>query len=179
MTQEEIKINPIARSFGTSLIKSGISVLRSTASEFTPVVYGIRILNDALDKAGIKIPVIGLDYNYYYTSWDNWKKIIDVLYGVIKDFKWESESRDCDNRSNLMTSLCSILFGLNTCAGLYCEVYDLNGNLLYLHWANLIITNGGQLWLFDVDNKGQTSIITSGNIVIGDKRYKLLSIRIY
>lgn len=179
MTGQHIKVNAIARSFGTALIKSGINMIKSGV-DFTSMVSGPRIINDALQNKGINIPISQLDVNYYYTSWDNWKKIIEVLYGIIKDFKWEADKADCDDRSNLMTSLCSIIFGINTCGGLYCEVYDAGSNKLkYLHWANLIITSSGEIHLFDVDQSGQTTKVSSQPVIMGNNKYVFKQLRIY
>ena len=393
MTEQQLKLNLIARTFGTALMKSGIKMIRSGYEDYEIINSSLRLANDALDKIGLKISVNALDISYYYTTWENWQTIIDVLYGIIKDFKWEAEKFDCkvpnelawtyglffadgscgiikkpkygkyggafwrivnanksylekaksaldweykdfivfkineyksykkgiktnfgerkknlyclnaylknkkirynsdgtrgkfieewyklfydpltglkqipkplydiytepqkyfiegllagdgvqnwksqtpyislniknrfalrgldwflfalnwkyrikkfikefriyisrkslknnpipnviacDNRSNLMTSLCSLLFRINTCAGLYCKVLNLQTGIKYLHWANIIFTKDGKVYLFDVDNFGKYQQIISSDIIMGQNKYTPISIKIY
>ena len=179
MTEQQLKLNLIARTFGTTLMKSGIGMIRSGYEDYEIINSSLRLANDALDKIGLKISVNALDISYYYTTWENWQTIIDVLYGIIKDFKWEADKFDCDNRSNLMTSLCSLLFRINTCAGLYCKVLNLQTGIKYLHWANIIFTKDGKVYLFDVDNFGKYQQIISSDIIMGQNKYTPISIRIY
>jgi hypothetical protein len=180
MNQEQIRINNIARKMATALIKSGVGMIRSAVDDFEPITFqGARKVNDALDSIG-GLTNNNLDMTYYFTNWDTWQKIVEVLYAIVKDFKWEAERFDCDQRSALMTSLSGLLFRLNTCAQLYCEVSDANTNeVKYLHWANLIVTTDGQCYLFDADNGGMTQKITSKTVVMGGLKYKLISIRSY
>ncbi len=176
MTNEQLKISFIARNFGTELIKSGISVIRNASFEFKPLTGQLRAINNALDKIG-GLPLTALDLGYNFTSWQNWQKITDILYRIVKDFKWEAEVFDCDNRSSLMLALCSTLFKLNTCGMLYCEVKI--GNQSFRHYANIIITPDEQVYIFDVDNGGMTMKINNKEFTMGNWQYKLLSARIY
>lgn len=173
MTQEQLKISLMARTFGVELIKRGISIIRNGSLEFTPSLGQLRILNNAFDKIGISITP--LDISYGFASLDNWKKITELLYAIIKDFKWEAELFDCDDRSLVMSGLSSMLFRLNTCGRIYCEVKS--GTQTFLHYANVIVLQDESLYLFDVDNGGQMTKITSVNPVMGNWTYNLKSAR--
>jgi hypothetical protein len=86
----------------------------------------------------------------------------------------------CDNRSAFVTVLCGLLFGVNTCAGVYCHRQNIDSvGYNGLHWANLIIDNNGNTHLFDVDNHGLRQKITTNNSVMGREKYNLKSVRIY
>jgi len=174
---DTIQINNLKRSIGTLMIKAGMMQVRD-AVDFEKKQILSRVIDTSCKNFGITPNE--LDGFYQTTSWDNWKKIIDILYTIIKDFKWKAETADCDNRSALMTSLCSMLFDLNTCSQCYCEVYDATTNVLkYLHWCNVVIDDNGNLFLFDVDQSGLTQKITSNNLVMGVNKYHLLQLRIY
>lgn len=176
---KQLKINAINRTIGTLMAVVGIKKLRQH-SNFTTIDTGNNKFYQALKSRGIKINFSPLDISYRYTSFDNWQKIIKVLNGIIKHFKWEANVHDCDNRSTLMTSLCSLIFRINTCAGLYCEVFDAEtGKSKYLHWANLIVDTEDNIYLWDVDNGGMYQKITSDNCVMGKLKYRFISIRLY
>lgn len=120
-----------------------------------------------------------LDVDYYSTTWDNWKIIISVLYGIIKNFPWLKDRFDCDNRAAFMNSLCALLTGLNTCSDMYCKVTNVNTGTSDMHHPNFIIDSDGNGYIFDVDNYGQFQKVTSKTFVMGTWKYDLSGIRIF
>jgi hypothetical protein len=158
----------------------GTKYIREAVSEFTTAEKNETGFTIPLNNLDPKITFTTLDNYYHYTSWDNWLKILEVLNPIAQNFQWQEELFDCDNRSNLMSTLCSLFFRINTCATVYCEVYAANGGTVkYLHYANLIADDAGNLYLWDVDCGGITQKITTNNVVMGNNRYKLLSVRGY
>jgi len=176
---KNLKQNSISRSIGTLLMKNGVSFIRQGV-EFEATTGNLDKLKLAFNKIGLTVSINNLDLVYYFTTWDNWRIITGAINEIISPFKWEAERFDCDQRAVLAVSLCGLLFRLNTCADLYCEVYDANtGAFKYLHHANLIVDVDGNIYLWDIDQRGMIQKITSSNIVMGSLKYKPLSIRIY
>lgn len=170
--EEKIKINILARTIGTELIKRGISIIRN-GNDFNPVPGDLRIINDAFDK--IEIPISVDDIGFMFTNWNNWQEIIKIINIIIRYFPWQEEVGDCDDRSAFACELTVFCFKLNTIGRIYCEVKT-NGKT-FLHKANVIVCPDGQLYLWDIDNGGMTAKITSKNIVIGNWNYSLISAR--
>lgn len=120
-----------------------------------------------------------LDVLYYSTDFDTWQEIIEVVWGILKNFTWTADRADCDNRSNFVTSMVSILFGLNTCAGMYTKVTNINTGATDMHWANCIIDKDGNMYAFDADNNGLMQKITSNGFIMGVWKYDVVNLRIY
>ncbi len=177
---DELQINGLKRTIGVLTASLGLKQIINASSEFSTTNGNWSKLNEALKKSNLQIPLDNLDSDYYFTSWENWEKIIDVLWGIMKNFNWVAEKFDCDQRSAFTTSLAGLLFGLNTCCGVFCEVYDANtGILKYLHWANIIIDKDNNCYLFDVDYGGMKQKITGNNMVMGANKYKFIRLRAY
>lgn len=177
--EKQLQINSIKRKIGQLTIVMGIKQIREAQSEFVNFRIDPKDLKDTLKNNGFDLPMSNLDFLIYTTSWENWQKILDVLWGIIQHFPWEAEVFDCDNRSNLATSLCSMMFRINTLMGAYCEVYDANtGAFKYSHWANMMVSNS-KVYFFDPDNNGMRQQVSSNNFVMGGLRYKILSLRVY
>ena len=173
-----IQVNNIKRAIGQLTFRVSIMQLRDAISDFTDSQAGIEKIQNAVKDLGVS--VTPLDDKYYFTSWDNWQKIIAVINPIVQQFEWVSERFDCDNRANLVCSLISLIFEINTCAGLYCDVFDAKtGDYKYRHYANLIVDKDDNVWLWDVDNGGQYTKITSNNPILGSLKYNLMSIRCY
>ena len=144
-------------------------------------------ISDFTDKEGtfeqfkkplLGLPVSQLDEKYYFTSWENWQKIIETINPILQMNGWIAERFDCDKRSFLVTSLVALLFEINTVRPIYCDVYRMSdGAFAYAHYANVIVDNNGNSYLWDVDNGGLTTKITSVNPIIGNKKYVLKTIR--
>ena len=172
------EINKIKRQIGTLMTTAGLMQIRQSINDLATEEIYLKKIRESCNSFGISINE--LDFMYRTTSWETWEQIIPTLYGIIKEFKWEAEYFDCDDRASFMTSLCSLLFRINTCASCYCEVYDsATGKLKYLHWCNIIIDRSAQLYLFDVDNGGMVQKITSNNLIMGNNKYNLLQLRLY
>lgn len=173
-----LQINSIRRAIGQLGIQVGVSQIREAQSEFSTTLAGIEKIQGAVKNFGISVSQA--DTSYYFTSRDNWRKIIDVLNPIAKNFVWEAERFDCDNRAFLMSSLVSLLFRINTCTVLYCDVFDATtGRYKYTHYCNLIIDDVGNCYLWDVDYGGMTQKITSNPCVMGVNKYQLFNIRVF
>ncbi len=169
-----LQINAIRRKMGQLLISAGISQMNESINELQ-VTEGTFA---QFCKPLLGLPVSQLDEKYYFTSWDNWLKIIESLNPLTKEFYWVAEKRDCDKRAMFITSMVSMLFELNTCRPVYCQVYRVSdGQLAYAHYANVIVTNDGSAYLWDADENGLFTKITANNPVINNKRYNLIAIK--
>jgi hypothetical protein len=178
MDEKQLQINKIKRAIGQLTFRVSIMQLKEAQSEFSVEEGTIDKIREAVKNIGISVSE--LDEKYYFTSFDNWLKIIETLNPIVEQFVWKAEKFDCDNRANLICSLCSLIFEINTVAGVFCDVYEAGTNkFLYRHYANLIIDKDNNVYLWDVDNKGQYTKITKNNPVIGNLRYNLMSIRVY
>lgn len=173
MTKQQ-KVNRIAKTFGTTLTVAGFRMTRSSYDKLVKVKLPSKLINDSFD-----IPISQRDFAYYFTGWDNWKGMLETIYKIIKNFKWERDKFDCDDRSKLVSALCSLLFRLNTCAEVYCEVTNLKtGNKVH-HWTNVVITSVGELYLFDVDNGGLTMKLEPNKpISMGKWTYNFINVRL-
>lgn len=180
MPDNTLQINSIKRAIGSLEVSLGVTQLRQAQSEFTTTIYGIEKVQNALKALNISIPVDPLDNQYWFTSWDNWQKIIAVLNPIAQNFQWETDRFDCDNRANLMTSMTSLMFRINTCATLYCKVFMADtGAFLFYHYCNLITDDAGNVYLWDVDQNGISQKITGNPFIMGTHKYELISIRVY
>lgn len=164
----------IARNFGVSLIIAGLNTIKNLYKGLKPVVLRSGDIKEAMNK--ITNIIVGFyDKQYYTTNKDNWNEMLDVISAIIKVFEWIKEKFDCDNRARLVSSLCSLLFGLNTCGYVYCETTHINTGKKSLHYANLVVLDDGSLILYDVDNKRRKLVLDIGKpITMGYKTYKLL-----
>jgi hypothetical protein len=176
-----LQINSIKRALGSLYISLGAQTIRENQSEFSSTLGDINTIRTALNNSGLSgVGIHQLDSSYYFTSWDNWQKMISVLNPIAANFDWEAERFDCDNRSNLMSSLCSLVFRINTCSTLYCDVYDsTTGAYKYAHYCNLITDDAGNCYLWDVDYGGQYTKITSNPVIMGVNKYQFYSINCY
>ena len=168
-------ITKAKRTIAGLTISLGAQTLRNDFVKFPVSQITGKQITDACNKIGITNTQ--LDVSYFSVSWDDYKEILDTLYGVVKNFKWTEDKYDCDNRSMLLSSLVSLTAILNTCAGLYCEVKTANG-ASFRHWANLVIDKNGELYIFDCDNGGLNQKLTSKNFTMGAWTYELLNTRI-
>lgn len=169
-----LQINAIRRKMGQLLISAGITQMNESINELA----GKEGTFEQFTKPLFGLPVSQLDSKYYFTSWENWLKIIDALNPLTKEFYWVAEKRDCDKRAMFLTSMVSMLFELNTCRPVYCDVYmNATGQFAYAHYANVIVDNNGIAWLWDADASGQYTKITGTTVVMGDKKYILKAIK--
>ena len=177
MDNEQIKINQLSRKYGTVFTVHGFKWIKGSYSNLTTIVKSFGAIYNVVRSLAL-IPVVQRDLNYFTTTKENWEKCLDTIYGIVKHFKWQKEKFDCDDRAKLVSALCSLLFGLNTCGELYCEVTSLKTGNKIRHYTNLAITSKGEVMLFDVDNGGEKKIIDVGEpISMGKWSYRLISAR--
>ncbi len=149
----KIQARKLNRAFGTSLAVAGINGLRNSYNNLGYIKKDYTFL-DGCVKDVVDVFTGNEDYNYYFTSWENWQEMLDTIWGIVKNFNWEQERFDCDNRAHLVSALCSFIYRINTCGRVYCEVKNINNGNINRHYANLIVDNLGDVYLFDVDNFG-------------------------
>ena len=172
----QIKINNIARILGKTLTVAGIKAIKSSYDNLKPVKLSFGFLKTSFDKVK-DTPITERDLTYYFTDWNNWAVMTNIIYSIVKNFKWEAEKHDCDDRAKLVSALCSLFFGLNTCGELYCEVTSIKTGNKIGHWANVIITSNGECYLFDVSNSGLTMRLYPDKYTMGKWSYKFFRIR--
>ena len=171
-----IAINTIKRKIGQLLITAGITQLRDAISDFTTQEGDYNRFKSAMEF--LNIPVSELDGKYYFTSYENWVKVMETINPITKTFPWLAEVFDCDDRATLVTALVNACFEINTCRPVYCEVWRVgDGKFAYAHYANIFVADDGKVYLWDADEKGQHTRITSLNTVINNKKYVFRAIR--
>lgn len=169
-----LQINAIKRAIGQLTIRMGVQQIRDAISDFTDTQGDFN----RFCKPLLGLPATQLDEKYYFTSFENWQKIIATINPILDQFNWVSERFDCDKRAFLVTGLVAMFFEINTVRPMYCDVYRVgDGQFAFAHYANVIVDLDGNAWLWDVDEFGKFTKITSQNPVIGNKRYVLKAIK--
>lgn len=172
MNDKTLRINAVNRIIGTLFCVIGIKKLQVSHSDFTTMEDGNNRIYQALKNIGITIIFSPKDFRYRYATLESWEKMIKVVNGIVKHFKWIAEYFDCDNRSDLVSALVSLFFEINTCNKLHCNVYDAkSGKFLYGHWLNMFVPIDGSVYIWDVDNKGMHQKITSSSSIMGELKY--------
>lgn len=169
-----LQINSIKRTIGQLTIRMGITQIRDAISDFTDVQGDFNQFIRPL----LGLPVVQLDEKYYFTTFDNWQKIITTINPILNQFNWISEKFDCDKRAFLVTGLVALFFEINTVRPVYCSVYRVSdGAFAYDHYANVIVDSLGVAWLWDLDENGLYTKITTTTPVINNKKYVLKAIK--
>jgi hypothetical protein len=167
-------INKVKHALGIMYLRLGIKTIKDIIYDIpkTPIAV-LPVLS------GIKLYGTELDYQYTTTDWEHWNEILDKVYSILGENPWTAEVADCDNRAEFTSALISIMYHLNTCGKVYCEVSYLDGKKGdYLHYANIIVDKDKNVYLFDIDNWGARQKITSNIVIAGNVRYTLKSYRI-
>jgi len=176
----ELQLSYLQKTIYTMTAAVALKNLSKASEDIIPVIKSYADIDSAIKGLDSKITTNDLDISYYFTSWDNWNTILDCVWNILKWFPWKAEKADCDDRSNFMTSMCSIIFGLNTCTSVYCEVSNAQtGAVKYLHWCNIVVDDNGSCYLFDADNGGMRQKITTNNCVMGNNKYRFISVRAF
>lgn len=167
-------VNGIKRAIGQLTMRMGIQQIREAISDFTDTQGDFS----QFIKPLLGLPTVQLDDKYYFTSWENWQKVIATINPILQQFNWISERFDCDKRSFLVTGLVALFFEINTVRPIYCDVYRVaDGQFAFAHYANVIVDSDGNAWLWDVDENGLTTKITSATPIINNKKYVLKAIK--
>ena len=172
-----LQINSVKRWLAIKFIELGVQQIRTIDQDLSTKNDTSTLLVSSVTKIDPVLSPTLLDSTYYYTSFANWQVIIPPLNDITANFKWEENRFDCDKRANLIASLVALLFRLNTCMTVYCQVFDLKGVSLYYHYANIVVDDNGIAYLLDLDNGGQYQKITGNNMVMGNVRYHFFSTR--
>lgn len=174
MISNILVLNNIRRAIGQLTMQIGIKQIREAISDFAYTEGDFNRFKNAL----MGLPVMELDSKYYFTSWDNWQKIIDTINPILANFNWKPETFDCDDRALLVTALTALFFDINTVRPIYCEVWRVgDGQFAFHHYANVIVDLNGNSWLWDADEFGKFVKITSLTPIIGNKKYVLKAVK--
>jgi len=169
-----IIINKVKRQIGQLMVRVGTMQIAEAISDFTDTEGTFA----KFCKPLLGLPVSELDSKYYFTSFENWQKIMDTINPILEQFNWIAERRDCDDRAMLTSSLISLFFEINTVRPIYCDVYRVgDGQFAYAHYANVFVDTDGNAWLWDADENGEYTKITAQNPVINNKRYFLRAVK--
>lgn len=170
----QIQINSIKRAIGQLMLRQGVMMIQDAISDFSDTEGTFT----QFCKPLLGLPVVELDTKYYFTSWDNWQKIIATINPILQQFNWVSDRFDCDDRASLASELVAMMFEINTCRPVYCEVWRVgDGKFAFAHFANVIVDDAGNAWLWDLDEDGLFTKITSTTPIINNKKYILKSIK--
>lgn len=90
---DTIAINKIKRMLGEKFIELGIAQTRDAVSDIPTTERDQAFIRKSLVNFGMSITF--LDDTYYTTSFDNWKKIVEVLNPINQSFAWTKEWYDC------------------------------------------------------------------------------------
>ena len=175
MNEEQLKLNAHRRWIGQTMIKVGVKQIWNAISDFSDVEGDFNRFKKSL----LNLPVAELDSKYYFTSWENWQKVIETINPILQEFNWKMDRFDCDDRALLITALTSLFFEINTVRPVYCDVYRVgDGQFAFAHYANVIVDSDGNAWLWDADEFGLfTKITTTTGTIINNKRYVLKAVK--
>lgn len=175
MDEKTLQINKIKRAIGQLTFRVGTMQINEAISDFSDKEGTAVDVVNAVGKLGITL--VPDDNKYYFMSWENWQKVIETINPINEQFKWLYERHDCDNRAKLTSQLVSLFFDVNTCGEIYCQVYDAKtGEFKYAHKANMIVDDADNVYLWDADNGGMAQKITTNNCVMGNLKYKLITL---
>ena len=140
MTDQEQK-NILLHKFGHWLLKDAVRIIRSSFSLQPQQFSRATILAFLSDQLGLSSSTLSLaDEKYFVETWGKWGNIID--YDLIDEQVYQADFFDCDNFSSLYSARASMIYGLNSCALAYGNIYDVKtGKYLFRHAFNLIITH--------------------------------------
>jgi hypothetical protein len=174
----ELQKRTLSEFLGTNLVVSGINSLRNSYNNLGYEVKPVCFANISITSI-LNIPSISKDYDAYFTSWENWEKMLDTIWGVIKNFPWERERADCDDRARVVSGLCSLIYRINTCGQMYCEFTNILTGEKGRHYANIIMDNNQNLYLFDVDNGGlKMKLEKNKPTTMGNWSYRFISMEL-
>ena len=168
---DEIQINKIAEQLAGSTLQWSIGLYQSVFKGIEPVKYTYQQVSDICRKVGIN-DIRHLDYDYYTTTIDNWRRIIESTY--FDRITYIAEKIDCDNFAKLFASMGIVLLGgINSCGTVYGD-YILGSNKPIRHYFNIILTSDGKLWIYEPMNDLYTEL-ASTEIKLGHADYRILS----
>ena len=132
----------IGHKFGHTLLNSGINFIRS-AHKLAPRIFTRAQISAFLcDQLKLPSSTISLaDELYYVETWNKWIPIIE--YDLLDTQIYHPDYRDCDNFASTYSARASMIYGLNSCALAYGNIYDVKNpsKLLFRHAFNMIITH--------------------------------------
>lgn len=174
---DNLQVNAIKRQIGQLEIQLGLKMVNSAISDFTDVKGNFNRFSQSLSLLGV--PIAQLDTDYYFTSYDNWQKILGVVNPIIQSMDWVLDRRDCDKQAEFVVGLVSYMFELNTIRPLYCDVYRVSdGAYAYTHYATVFSDDAGNCYLYDYGNGGGVwGKITSNTPVFGNCKYILKNVK--
>lgn len=174
MNNKALVVNKIRRTIGQLTIQVGVKQIWEAISDFSDTEGGF----DRFRRPLFGLPVSQMDEVYYFMNWNNWLKVIETLNPILKNFSWKKERFDCDERAMLVVALTALLFEVNTVRPVYCSVHNVSNNQFAgYHYANIIVDDAGNVYLWDADQKGIFQKITTVNPIMGNWKYNLIAVK--
>ena len=129
-------------------------VMRAIKNGFTYVPYDA--LKEAFDKSALsKLTFVGLDNEYVVLTRAAWEKVL--AWSGVNDYKYKSDTRDCDNFAAALHGTIPLRLGVNTVG----YVVDWSGGHAYN--AVAVMEEGGPLTIAAVEPQ------TDGFVAVGDQ----------
>lgn len=173
-------VNSIARKMGTTLITSGIKMVKSSLDLITNQIDATKIAQAFVNVGLGDLPMTPLDSDYKTITWDDWQPILGTLKDIASYFPWTAEYFDCDQRASFVKALADTFTGINSMGLAYVNLYhSKTGVYLTRHWVDMVLTTDGKLHIFDIDNNGGTiTEMAKGQLMVGGNwRYEIISTR--
>ena len=168
-------IRKLYHSLGHKLLDNGITMCRK-AYQVNPRTYTrSEILNFLTNQLNLPASTISLaDEIFYVETVDKWKTITEM--DLLNYQKYLADIRDCDNYAMTFSARGSLIYGLNSCATAFGNIYDVNTKkLLFRHAFNLIITHENgvlKLKIYEPQTDELKDWIKGGNNVLKIGIYK-------
>lgn len=178
---QDTQIKKLTRTMGCLQAAVGLKLFAKNLPEIERKQITGKMVTESLGKIGINPQnVLQQDVAVFSTSWEEFQPMITGITDILKWFKWTAESGDCDNRAALVTALCGILYGVNSCAYVHCTRKNIdNAGYNGGHLTNVFIDKDGNTYLFDVDNHYMTQKIDSNGAIMGREKYIFDSARVF
>lgn len=171
------QVNQLIKNLNAALITTGLQGMKR-AFKFVPKQVGTGFMYSAFSNVGINITSSQKDIWHWTTDWNIWEACLDVITNIAKGFPWTEEKFDCDQRASFVKTLADIFLGINSACVIYGKICKKDGTVIALHYFNGIVTSDGKLYIYDVDF-GNRGLVTNIDPVVGDNKYKIISVNFY
>jgi hypothetical protein len=177
----DTQIKKLTRTIGCFQGAIGLKTFAKNLPEIQKTQITGKLATEALGKIGINPQnILQQDVKIYSTSWEEFQPIITGITDFLKWFNWTAETGDCDNRAAIVTALCGVLAGINSCAYVHCDRENIDdAGYKGGHLTNVFIDKDGNTYLFDVDNNFLTQKISNNDCIMGREKYHFDSARIF
>jgi hypothetical protein len=166
-----MSINTLREDFDISLVVAGLSDLVKIYSNLPFITKSFGEIKTDLKNNGFDLVTTEDDYTFFYTSWENWQRILRMITKIMKVFPWLAERGDCDQRADTTSNLTGLITKITTCGNIKCKRTSLKTGKTVWHRCNLVIDQEGKTYLYDIDNSGKTTRAENEDVTMGNYRY--------